>query len=265
VSEQRQEGTRRDIIQTYGLLNPDQRVNYIVFNFEPSVAGTKGAAYSDLKYTEFAPANEVFWAIQGDPDGAPKFKLEACVEKLQDFERQGLPIRLIGFPAFTTFTLRHLDECGLRFRFPAESAMILGGGWKTHTGQAIPFAEFADLSLRVVGIPKARIRDVYGMVEHGIPYITCEENHFHVPVYSRACTVDPGTLRILPEGAMGLLKYITPYIRSVPAISVLSTDLGEVHGACPCGRKGRYLVLKGRGGVQKYAGCAISAAQLLGQ
>mgnify|MGYP000247649701 CR=1 FL=1 len=265
VSERRQEGMRRDIIATYGLLNPEQRVNYIVFNFEPKVAGTKGAAYSDLKYTEFAPAAEIFWAIQGDDCGEPQFKLEATVAKLRDFERQGLPIRLIGFPAFTTFTLKHLEEQKLTFRFPPESAMILGGGWKTHSGAAIPFEEFAALSKRVLGIPKARIRDVYGMVEHGVPYITCEENHFHVPIYSRACAVDPGTLDILPLGEKGMLKFVTPYIRSVPAISVLSTDIGEVRQGCACGRPGTYLVLRGRGGVQKYAGCAISAAQLLGQ
>lgn len=265
VSERRQEGTRRDIIASYGLLDPDQTVNYLVFNFEPKVAGTKGAAYSDLKYTEFAPAKEIFWAIQGDEGGEPQFRLEACVEKLRDFEAQGLPIRLIGFPAFTTFTLRHLEEKGLAFRFPAESAMILGGGWKAHTGAEIPFEEFAGLAQERLGIPRNRIRDVYGMVEHGIPYITCEANQFHVPIYSRACAVDPGTLEILPDGEKGLLKYVTPYIRSVPAISVLSTDLGEVHRGCPCGRPGHTLVLRGRGGVKKYAGCAISAAQLLGQ
>lgn len=265
VSEKRQEYTRRTIVATYGLLSEGPPVSYLVFNYDPGTAGTRGAAYSDLKYTEFAPAREVFWGIAADDGGEPKFRMEACVEKLRAYERAGAPLRVIGFPAFSYVTLKHLDDQGISFRFPPESAMILGGGWKLHTGIAVSFEEYAAVAGRVLGIGKDRIRDVYGMVEHGIPYITCEANRFHVPVWSRVAAVDPGTLEVLPDGRAGLLKFVTPYLRSTPAISVLSTDLGEVRPGCSCGRAGRYLILKGRGGVQKYAGCAISAAQLLGQ
>lgn len=75
--------------------------------------------------------------------------------------------------------------------------------------------------------------------------------------------MSPHTVEVLPDGETGLQKLITPYIRSTPALSILSTDLGYVAEGCPCGRKGKYIVLKGRGGVKKYAGCGISAAQLL--
>ena len=265
ISLERQAFTRKAIIETYGLADYDRKVNYIVFNYDPETAGQRGAAYSDLRYTDFAPAHDLLWAISRGKDGQPEFKMEACVAKLREYERTGLPLRLIGFPSFSYFTLKHLDEQGVSFRFPPESAIIVGGGWKLHTGQSVPFETYAEVVERVVGIPRQRIRDVYGMVEHGIPYITCEHNQFHIPIYSRVCTVDPGSLRVLPQGEKGLLKFITPYIRSQPSISVLSTDFGEVHADCPCGRKAPYLLLKGRGGVQKYAGCAISAAQLLGQ
>lgn len=103
------------------------------------------------------------------------------------------------------------------------------------------------------------------MVEHGIPYMSCGEHHFHVPIYSRAVAVDPGSLEVLPRGQAGLLKLLSPYIASQPSLSVLSTDLGAVESNCPCGLPGDYLVLKGRGGVKKHAGCAISATQMIGQ
>jgi hypothetical protein len=162
-------------------------------------------------------------------------------------------------------TLSKLDELGHRFHFPPSSLLFSGGGWKLHTGKAVAFDEYVALVQRVLGISQDRIRDVYGMVEHGTPYLTCEKGHFHVPIYSRVWAVDPGTEEILPYGEVGLYKLITPYIRSVPSISVLSTDLGEVRERCECGRNTPILVLHGRGGVKKYDGCAISAAQLLGQ
>lgn len=265
VSLHRQGYMREAIIETYGLADRRQKVNYIVFNYNPETAGSKGAAFSDLKYTEFAPANDLLWAISKGEDGQPKFKMEQCVAKLEEYHKSGLPLRLIGFPSFSYWTLKHLDEKGVSFTFPPESAIIVGGGWKLHTGQAVSFETYAEVVRRVTGIARERIRDVYGMVEHGVPYITCEHNHFHIPIYGRVCAVDPGTLRVLPRGQRGLLKFMTPYIRSQPSISVLSTDFGEIHGDCECGREAPYLVLKGRGGVHKYAGCAISAAQLLGQ
>ena len=59
------------------------------------------------------------------------------------------------------------------------------------------------------------------------------------------------------------LKLQTSYIRSAPAISVLSTDLGAIGSDCDCGIPGDYIMLRGRAGVTKHAGCAISASQLI--
>ena len=264
VSLERQAAMRRNIVESYGLVDSNP-VNYLCFSYDPESGGKRGAAHTHSVYATFAPARETFYAITQGEDGQPHFRLEACLETIQRYSESGLPLRVTGFPAFGWVTLSKLDEKGVRFKFPPESLLFSGGGWKLHTGQAVPYEEYVALVQRVLGITRDRIRDVYGMVEHGVPYLTCEEGHFHVPIYARVWAVDPGTEEILPSGKMGLFKLISPYLRSVPALSVLSTDLGEVQDRCPCGRQSPILVLHGRGGVKKYDGCAISAAQLLGQ
>lgn len=263
TSMERQAFMRKSIVESYGLAAYDQLVNNLVFSYAPDVSGSRGAAHAHSSYAQFAKENETFYAIGKDKYGEPEFKLDEGIKALERFAVSGLPLRITGFPAFGYMTLTELDKRGIRFKFPADSVLFSGGGWKNYTGKTIPYNEYVDLVNRVLGIPGDRIRDVYGMVEHGVPYMTCEHGHFHIPVYSRVCAVSPHTMEILPDGETGLLKLVTPYIRSTPALSILSTDLGCVESGCPCGRSGKYIVLKGRGGVKKYAGCGISAAQLL--
>jgi len=156
-----------------------------------------------------------------------------------------------------------MEKRNIKLHFPAESLLLTGGGWKSHTGETVNFEIYAELVNKLLGIKPDRIRDFYGMVEHGVPYMSCSHRNFHIPIYANVVSVDPGTLRILPEGEAGLLKLQTSYIRSTPSISVLSTDMGQIQSSCPCGLDGKYIVLKGRAGVQKHAGCAISASQLI--
>lgn len=261
VSFQRQAFTRASIVKSYGLVS-NEEVNYLCFSYDPESGGARGAAHTHTVYSTFAPARERFYAISMGEDGQPHFRAQECIEALRRFQKSGLPLRVTGFPAFGYATLNQIDE---RLSFPEQSLMFSGGGWKLHTGQAVPFSEYVALVDRVLGIPASRIRDVYGMVEHGIPYLTCEHGQFHIPIYGRVWAVDPATLAPLPYGQVGLFKLLSPYIRSQPSISVLSTDYGSVEEECACGRPGGILKLAGRAGVKKYDGCAISAAQLLGQ
>jgi hypothetical protein len=261
LSFERQRFTRNSVVESYGLVS-DREVNYLCFSYDPESGGARGAAHTHTAYSGFAPARERFYAIAMGEDGQPRFRLNECIDALERFQDSGLPLRVTGFPAFGYATLKQIRQS---LSFPPESLMFSGGGWKLHTGQAVPFSEYVALVDRVLGIPASHIRDVYGMVEHGIPYLTCEQGNFHIPIYGRVWAMDPATLRPLPYGEVGLFKLITPYIRSQPSISVLSTDYGAVEKDCPCGRPGGVLKLHGRAGVKKYDGCAISAAQLLGQ
>jgi len=263
ISISRQRFSRKSTVESYGLAAYETEVNYLCFSYDPDTGGAKGAAHTHTAYTSFAKAREVFYAISRDENGEAKFKIDECIATLGRYAGSGIPLRITGFPSFGYAALKKLDEANKRFEFSHDSVLFSGGGWKLPGGDPISFDEYSDLVKRVLGIPCGRIRDVYGMIEHGIPYMTCDRGNFHVPVYSRVYAVDPATAERLSYGQKGLLKLITPYIQSVPAISVLSTDYGIIEENCPCGIKTPYIILKGRAGVKKYAGCGISAAQLL--
>jgi phenylacetate-coenzyme A ligase PaaK-like adenylate-forming protein len=262
ASHNRQTLMRQRIIESYGLKS-DQEVNYLIFAYSPAVSESKGAAYAHQMYSTFAPARKKVFAIDADEQGKAAFSEQRCTDTFAEYQKEDIPLRIVGFPAFIYDTLLYMKEKNLRFRFPEESLIIIAGGWKTAEKKSIPFDEFAGLTAEYLGIDAHRIRDVYGFVEHGVPYITCEHQHFHVPVYSRAFARKPGTMELLPEGEKGLLQVVSPYNLAQPAISILSTDYAVIRSGCACGRNGQYIELKGRAGLKKHEGCAITATELL--
>ncbi|MRR54727.1 MAG: acyl-protein synthetase [Deltaproteobacteria bacterium] len=262
ISFDRQAGMRELLVRSLGLTSSETH-NYLVFSYAPGIADNRGAAHTFATYTTFAPAGEKYFALQQGTTGEPDFDLELAIEKLVRFAETGLPLRVVGFLAFSYITLQEMKQRGLRLQFPAESLLITGGGWKSHKGQTVSFEEYAGLVHEILGISPERIRDFYGMVEHGVPYMSCAQRHYHVPIFANVAAIDPGTLQVLAKEETGLLKLQTSYIRSAPAISVLSTDLGAIGSGCSCGIPGDYIMLRGRAGVTKHAGCAISASQLI--
>lgn len=259
----RQTAMRRNIIRSYGL-ETDKEVNYMCFTYAPELAGGKGAPYAHNMYTTFAPAKDKFFAIYPDWEGKETFSAEVCAEKLAEFAETGLPLRIVGFPAFAWRTLQYMVKQNIRLKFHEEDSLVIfAGGWKAMADEAIPQDVFSQYVEDYLGISRSRIRDIYGFVEHGVPYVTCEHGHFHLPIYSRGYARKPGTLEVMPEGERGLLHVVSPYNTAQPNISVLSTDYVSINTNCPCGRKSGYINLLGRAGVHKHQGCAISATELL--
>lgn len=241
-----------------------RRTNYLCFTYDPEVAKDVGTAYSDKLLTSLTRVQDVFYAIEWSEQKQDwHLDSQRVQHALDRFEASGRPFRLLGFPAHTWEVLNEIvSRRGRPYRFGPLSYVITGGGWKGFDGRAIPKLDFREGVARALGIPRANVRDLYGMVEHGVPYCECERHRMHVPRYSRVFARDPATLKLLGPGETGLLQFVTSYHHSYPAISLLTTDYGHLLEKCPCGRKSPVLVLEGRAGLTKHKGCAINALKV---
>lgn len=252
------------IFSSLGLVDRTQRVNYLCFTYDPKVAGSVGTAFSDKMLTGLTARRSVFYAIRWSKElNDFEFDLDATVKKLIEFGRRNEPVRILGFPAYLWQVCNRLEEKGIRLDLGQKSFIITGGGWKMNKDQEVSKDFFKDRVERVLGIPRCNLRDLFGMVEHGIPYVDCEEGRLHVPVYSRVRVVDPETFMPIEDGKEGLLHLMTPYLSSYPSISLLTTDKAVIEGNCACGRAGKTFRITGRAGLAKHKGCAITALDLL--
>ncbi|MEN3014918.1 MAG: hypothetical protein ABDH21_02525 [bacterium] len=244
-----------NVYQDYGLTDLENEYNYLFFTYEDLSLGT---AFSDVLLSELAPKmRDKFFALKKKGDSF-FFDLEGVIKKLQEFQDSGLGLRILGFPAYIYYTIQELQKRNLKFNFCG--VVLPGGGWKTHK-QEISVTEFKKLVKEYLGINQ--VRDLYGMVEHGIPYVECEYDNKHIPRYSRVRTFNPLTRGFNSYEEIGLLSFMTPYASSYTISNVISSDVGFISFGCRCGRKAPYIVLVGRAGTTKLKGCAISALEFL--
>lgn len=249
-----------------GWATPSVKTNYLLYSYETEAGSKLGTAYTDNYLCKFAPAQDVFVALRRTGTGGHDFDVFGCIAALQRYEKEGLPVRIFGFPAFLYFTLQRMRDLGLPpLKLSRESLVFLGGGWKGNADKAIAKSELYAQVRAQLGIPDARLRDGFGSVEHPIPYVECARHQFHVPVWSRVFIRDVRTLKTLGYAERGFLHFTSPYITSMPAHSVLMGDLASLHPGkdCGCGISAPYFVVHGRAGTSKNKSCAIAAAEML--
>jgi phenylacetate-coenzyme A ligase PaaK-like adenylate-forming protein len=253
------------IFDHYGWNTPDTPCNYLLLSYEPAGAITVGTTYTDQFLCKYAPVNRVSYALRHNGHGN-EFDPFGVIRTLQEFAAEGLPVRIFGFPAFLWFTLERMREMGLPpLQLHPDSLVFLGGGWKTHADQSIPKATLYQRLGEQLGIPDQRCRDGYGAVEHPVPYIECPRHRFHVPSYARAFVRHPATLATQAYGERGFLHFVSPFITSAPAHSIVVSDMATLHPghSCGCGIATDWFELHGRAGNTKSRSCALAASELI--
>ena len=249
----------------FGFLS-DELTNYLLFTYEPAnVSKNLGTAQTDMGLLSYAPVSETFFALRYNGQGHD-FDVYGTIHALEEYERQGKPVRIFGFPSFLYVTVQQMKETGHRpLKLNPKSMTMLGGGWKGYADKQISKSELYALVEEMLGIPAENCRDGYGSTEHSVPYFECPNHHFHIPVYSRMLIRDVETLEPLPYGEAGFANFITPHLLSVPAVSVLMGDMAVLHPAeeCGCGIQTPFMEILGRAGTSKAKSCAITASELL--
>ncbi|MFI6097094.1 hypothetical protein ACIA8G_16140 [Lentzea sp. NPDC051213] len=248
-----------------GFIDDSEPVHYLLNLNQPTPSVKMGSSFTGQFMTDFAPVQSVDYGLAHTGTGH-EFDAFGNIRALQRFAEDGLPVRIFGFPAFLSFTIDRMQAMGIEpVRLNERSMVWFGGGWKGNADKQISKAELRAKVTEMLGIPDERIRDSYGSVEHSVPYVECAHHNLHVPTWSRAIVRDVRTLEPLPYGESGYIQFVSPYITSAPAQSVLMGDLAALHAPeeCGCGNETPWFEILGRAGVSRNRSCAIAAAELL--
>lgn len=186
--------------------------------------------------------------LQLDTDG-----LDAFLEKHRE-----TPILAFGFTFVVWQGLyQSALQLGRRFDFGPGSTLIHGGGWKRLLDQQVDNATFKLCMRDQLGIE--RVFNYYGMVEQvGSIFMECEYGHLHAPVYADVIIRNPMSLEPLSVGQVGVIQVLSALPISYPGHSLLTEDMGVLHGEddCPCGRLGRHFSVTGRMPQVEMRGCS---------
>lgn len=237
--------------------------NYIVLGYEPAKRNQLGAVKTAYAATFAAPARHREFALK-DTGKEYALNLNGLKEALIRYDKQGHPVRFMGFPAYFLFLLKELQADGIRLQLHPKSLVMLAGGWKQFHTDKVDKETLYGLSQETLGIGGSRFQEFFGAVEHPIIYADCPNHHFHVPIYSRVIIRDEN-LQPLPYGEPGILNLLTPMVTSLPYCSVMTDDLAVMHPGeqCGCGTPSPYFDILGRAGLSDIKTCAAGAFELL--
>lgn len=181
------------------------------------------------------------------------------VEGLQAYlkEYEGQRILLFGFTFMIwQYVYKEARDKGIEINF-GDSVLIHGGGWKKLKDEAVDAKTFNSLLREQLGIQE--VHNYYGMVEQvGSIFVECSEGHLHAPSYADIIIRNPITFEPVSIGEQGLIQVVSELPKSYPGHSLLTEDLGTVHGVddCACGWKGKYFTVAGRIPKAELRGCS---------
>jgi hypothetical protein len=174
---------------------------------------------------------------------------------------KGVPVLLFGF-TFMIWQYLICEAKSVGYRFQSKDAVIIhSGGWKKLESQKVDNVSFKKACDEVIN--GSRVHNFYGMAEQvGSVFIECEQGHLHAPNMADLIVRNPSDLSICEHGETGLIQVISALPTSYPGHSILTEDIGRIHGEddCLCGRKGKYFEVLGRLPKAEVRGCSDTHA-----
>jgi hypothetical protein len=168
------------------------------------------------------------------------------------------PIFVFGFTflIWSKFVEQILKDKKL-ISFPKKSVLMHGGGWKKLEQERVSPEVFNDTINNYLSIPK--VVNYYGMVEQvGSIFTECSQGYYHTTNFNDIFIRSANDHRILENGDMGLIQLLSILPSSYPGHSILTEDLGIIHGvdACKCGNLGKFFTIHGRQKNSEPRGCS---------
>jgi len=186
-------------------------------------------------------------------DQSMRLDREGLVTFLAEHGRQ--PFLVFGFTFMVwQHLLREIAGTGMDL---SNGILIHSGGWKALEGQGVDDRQFRQAFKDETGL--TRIHNFYGMVEQiGSVFLQGSDGPLHPPNFADVIIRDPVTFGELPIGEVGVVQVVSTLPSSYPGHSILTEDLGVVHGIDddPGGWLGKRFSLVGRIPHTQLRGCS---------
>lgn len=138
----------------YRLISPIP-TNYIILGYQPSKHNQAGIVKTAFGFTLITPALHREYALK-DTGDSYEVNIDGLIAALLRYQKQGLPVRLMGLPAYHYLLLTTLKERGIHLKLNPASYLCMGGGWKQFYFEHADKGELYALADEVLGIPESR-------------------------------------------------------------------------------------------------------------
>jgi hypothetical protein len=224
-------------VMTGSYLFPDfeagRRCRLLLVTPSPEIAPSMGMTVGmEQTRTHFGTDDSMFLV------GRTGVDVKALTGALEQSERTGVPIALVGATSAFVYYFQACRKKNLRFALPEGSRVCDGGGYRGRFG-VVTRDDFYALAEEILSVPENRCVNTLGMGESATNYFDDSLRLSMLgesgvrrkvpPAWTRVQAVEPGTSQVLPPGEVGLLRHYD--LANLPTVLGVQTDnLGYTDG-----------------------------------
>ena len=183
-------------------------------------------------------------------------RADRLAEFVADYEGEDLLIF-----GFTFMVWQHLQQ-----RFGSDgidlsrATLVHSGGWKTMEAERVGNPEFRQALGEAFGL--RHIVNFYGMAEQvGSVFVEGDDGYLHPCREADVLIRHPSTLKVVPDGEVGLIQVLSTLPTSYPGHSILTEDIGVIHATDEDPLGGKAFQVLGRSRRSELRGCSDTYAR----
>lgn len=140
------------------------------------------------------------------------------------------PIVIIGYTYIIYDHLIHNKKIKLKNSTSHKNTKFVHfGGWKKLHNKKVTKSEFNRQVMRKFKIESSNILDIYGFSEQlGTVYVSKGLGGCEVSNFSHVLVRDPKSLKVVEDGNVGFMQFLSILPLSYPGISILNDDMGYI-------------------------------------
>lgn len=177
------------------------------------------------------------------------------IEFTRNSTRQGRKLLLFGAPYQFKEMLETMCEQNVSVPLNRGSLVLVGGGWKTFTGETVRRQSLVEMLAGRLGLEDDKILEGYSMTEINTLMLRCRNGRFHIPPVIEPVLMDSGLNPVAAREGEGTFGFMDPLALDYPGFIVSSDQVLMVNSPCECGLTGPAVTRIGRLPGSEIKGC----------
>jgi hypothetical protein len=136
-----------------------------------------------------------------------------------------------------------------------KSLAVIGGGWKSFTGEALDRESLVDMISSILNIQPDMILEGYSMTETSALTLRCKYGRFHIPPIIEPVVFDAALNPLEGDDIRGAFGFMDTLASSHPGFIISNDYVRMVNSDCRCGLCGYALLEIGRLPGSEVKGC----------
>ncbi len=177
------------------------------------------------------------------------------IDKIEKSTANGQKVFIFGAPYQFKELYEILADDNHKLNLKEQSIALLGGGWKSFSGEAVSRDKLVMMISETLNIEPEMIFEGYSMTETSALTLRCQYGRFHIPPIIEPLVFDDALNPLEGDDIKGAFGFMDTLAASHPGFLISNDYVHMVNSDCECGLSGPAILEIGRLPGAEVKGC----------